>query len=229
MGENETVIVNVPSFFEKLGPLLEKTPKRTVANYMLWRITAFCSFFLNKEVRKKQQQYASVVSGTEDEEPRWKECVDIVSGSVPISVGALYIRKYFQKEAKTAAQEMVDSIRKEFEEILKNVPWMDKMTRQFALEKLNKMATYIGYPEELMNDQILIDYYKDLEIDENRYLESMLNLNIFATDLALKKLREVVNKTDWKTHGKPAVVNAYYSSIQNSIRKSRETLISMNF
>ena len=27
-----------------------------------------------------------------------------------------------------------------------------------------------------------------------------------------------VDKTDWKRHGAPAVVNAYYSSIENSIQ-----------
>lgn len=35
----------------------------------------------------------------------------------------------------------------------------------------------------------------------------------------LKKLREPVNKTDWITHGRPAVVNAFYSPLENSIRK----------
>ena len=31
-------------------------------------------------------------------------------------------------------------------------------------------------------------------------------------------IREKWDKTDWKNHGKPAVVNAFYSSIENSIQ-----------
>ena len=35
---------------------------------------------------------------------------------------------------------------------------------------------------------------------------------------AWSKLREQIDKTDWKRHANPAVVNAYYSGIENSIQ-----------
>ena len=40
----------------------------------------------------------------------------------------------------------------------------------------------------------------------------------WGTNYAWKKLREKVDKTDWKRHSRPAVVNAFYSSIENSIQ-----------
>lgn len=78
--ENEVIIVSVPTFFENLGYLLEATPKRTIANYMMWRVTAFSSFFLTEQLRKRQLVYSTAVSGKQEQEPRWKECVDITSG-----------------------------------------------------------------------------------------------------------------------------------------------------
>lgn len=78
--ENEVIIVSVPTFFTKLGELLEQTPKKIIANYMMWRITAFSSFFLTEELRKRQLVYSTVVSGKQEQEPRWKECIDITSG-----------------------------------------------------------------------------------------------------------------------------------------------------
>lgn len=83
----------------------------------------------------------------------------------------------------------------------------------------NNFYSKIGYPDELMDDKKLIEFYKNVKVDEDKYLESILSINIFGTDRAFKKLREPVNKTDWITHSKPAVVNAFYSSIENSIRK----------
>jgi len=56
-------------------------------------------------------------------------------------------------------------------------------------------------------------------------LNNALNLMIFGTNYAIKKLRLPVNKTDWVTHGFPAVVNAYYSPQENSVRKSRMVFI----
>lgn len=80
VNEDELVNVAVPSFFENLGKLLEKTPKRTICNYMMWRIHAFSVGFLSEEYRKRQLKYSTAVTGREEQEARWKECVDITSG-----------------------------------------------------------------------------------------------------------------------------------------------------
>jgi len=216
--ENEVIVVSVPSYFESLGKLLEDTPKRVIANYMMWRVTAFSSFFLTNELRKRQLVYSTAVSGKQEQEARWKECIDITSGSLSIAVGALYVRKYFRQDSKAAALEMVNGIRKEFELILNEVQWMDEETRKSALNKLHGMSTHIGYPDEIMDNSKIEKYYENLEINENNYLQSVLNMNVFGTDYAFNKLRKPVNKTDWVTHARPAVVNAFYSSIENSIQ-----------
>ncbi|KAJ6635812.1 Neprilysin-2, partial [Pseudolycoriella hygida] len=218
VGENDIVIVSVPQYFEDLGKLLDRTPKRTIANYMMWRVTAFSSYFLTEELRKRQLEYSTALSGKTEQEPRWKECTDIVSGSLPIAVGALYVRKYFQHGAKLTALEMVNGIRAEFEKILTTVPWMDETTRAAALNKVKAMATHIGYPDEIMDDNKLEKYYEGLDINPDTYLESVLRMNVFGTDYSFSKLRLPVNKTDWATHARPAIVNAFYSSIENSIQ-----------
>ena len=115
---------------------------------------------------------------------------------------------------------MVNGIRKEFELLLNEVNWMDDETRESALNKLKAMSTHIGYPDEIMDNAKIEKYYENLEINENNYLQSVLNMNVFGTDYAFNKLRKPVNKTDWVTHARPAVVNAFYSSIENSIRKT---------
>lgn len=139
--------------------------------------------------------------------------------SLSIAVGALYVRKYFREDSKAAALEMVNGIRYQFENILKDVAWMDDETRKSAINKLHSMSTHIGYPDEIMDNSKIEEYYQDLEIDENDYLKSVLHMNVFGTDYAFTKLRKPVNKTDWITHARPAIVNAFYSSIENSIRE----------
>lgn len=191
----------------------------------MWRITGFSSYFLTEQLRKRQLQYSTAISGKQEQEPRWKECIDLASGSLSTASGSLYVRKYFKQNSKVAALEMVNSIKEEFESILKTVPWMDDKTRAAALCKVKTMVTHIGYPDELTDNSKLLEFYKDVKVDEDKYLESILGINIFGTDRAFKKLREPVNKTDWITHSKPAVVNAFYSSIENSIREFEITLM----
>lgn len=96
---------------------------------------------------------------------------------------------------------------------------MDEKTRANALEKAADMTSHIAYPDELLDNRKLDEFYEGLELNSSDYLGSILNLTIFGTNFSFGRLRKPVNKTEWITHGRPAVVNAFYSSIENSIRK----------
>ena len=218
MNDNETVVVYDIPFFEKLDELLKVTPKRAIANYVMWRIAAASTNYLTDGLRKRQLDYAKTLIGQQSEEPRWKECIDGVTSNFEIATSALYVRKYFNQESKDVALKMVNAIRAEFEEILQKVSWMDEKTRAAALVKAKKMETHIAYPDELMDDKKLSEYYKNVQVDEKKYLESIQSIEKFKNDLQFEKLRQPVNKTDWKTHSKAAVVNAAYSATENSIR-----------
>ncbi|EDW13650.2 neprilysin-2 isoform X3 [Drosophila mojavensis] len=216
--DDEIINLTVPSFFEELGKLLAKTPNRVIANYMMWRIHAFSIGFLSEEFRKRQLQYITALSGRQEQEARWKECVDIASGSLGISVGSLYVRKHFNQDSKANALEMVNDIRMVFSDILDEVNWMDEKTKKEAKLKLHSMATHIGYPDEMLDNEKLAKYFEKLDINPDAYFESFLNMNIFGTDYSFNKLRQPVNKTEWVRHARPAVVNAFYSSLENSIQ-----------
>ncbi|XP_022214377.1 neprilysin-2 isoform X2 [Drosophila obscura] len=228
MADDEMINLSVPSFFEDLGKLLAKTPQRDIANYMFWRIHSFSIGFLSEEFRKRQLQYATALSGRQEQEARWKECVDIATGSMDeeeedndslgISVGSLYVRKHFNQDSKANALDMVNDIRAVFNDILDEVNWMDAKTKKEAKLKLHSMATHIGYPDEMLDNEKLAKYYAKLDINPDKYFESFLGMNIFGTDYSFNKLRLPVNKTDWVRHARPAIVNAFYSSLENSIQ-----------
>lgn len=114
---------------------------------------------------------------------------------------------------------MVKNIRIEFEQTLKEVSWMDEKTRNEALRKLSAMETLIGYPDELIDDAKLISHHLNLNITPSTFLENILDIQKYFADFEFNRLRDLFNKTDWIDHAKPADVNAYYSGIENNIRK----------
>ena len=61
--DDEIVVVDVPSYITDLERLLEKTPKRVQANYVMWRVAASTVSYLNSDIRKRQLDYSTVVSG----------------------------------------------------------------------------------------------------------------------------------------------------------------------
>ena len=138
--------------------------------------------------------------------------------SLNSSVGSLYVSKYFDEKSKSTALEMVTEIRKQFNIILENIDWMDDDTKLRAKEKANAMVEHIGYPPELLDMKKLTDLYDGLELDSADFFGNGLNMTVFGTNYAFSKLREKVNKTDWVRHGNPAIVNAFYSPLENSIQ-----------
>lgn len=143
----------------------------------------------------------------------------LIFDRLSVSVGALYVRHYFDSNVRHRVVEMVENIRGAFIKMLHDVPWMDDATKQMAISKAQALTTHIGYPDELTNDTNIEELYKDLEITSDEYLMNALRLNHFKTDFAFRQLHNPINKTHWLAHASPAVINAFYSAIENSIRE----------
>ena len=214
--DSETIIVDVPSYVKDLSDLLSRTSKRVQANYLMWRAVASSMSYLTEEADKIRLKFSRKITGLAAESPRWKRCVEETISSLPSAVGSLYVSNYFDEASKASADEMVSEIRKQFDIILDQVEWMDEKTRQNAKLKLKAMSSHIGYPPELLDMTKLEDLYDGLDLGD-RYFENVLNMTIYGTNYAFKKLRKRVDKGDWVRYGRPAVVNAFYSPLENSI------------
>ncbi|XP_043215653.1 neprilysin-2-like isoform X10 [Amphibalanus amphitrite] len=214
---DEPVIVDVPDYMRKATKLLEETPKRVQANYMLWRVVYGSVGMLTEEARDVQLEFSAKLTGQTQRKPRWKECLEGVMGSLSLAVGSLYVRNHFDRSARQAALDMVKHIHQEFNIMLGEITWMDNKTKERAKDKSKSINYHIAYPEEILNNTALDMLYDGLFIDDSHYFENNINMSVFGTNYAFKKLREPIDKNDWRTHGSAAVVNAYYSPIENSI------------
>ncbi len=72
---------------------------------------------------------------------------------------------------------MVGYIHREFLKILDNVEWMDEETRQKAKDKAHAITPYIGYPDELLENDKIADLYK--------------NVTLFKLNLSLNIIRKI--------------------------------------
>lgn len=177
------------------------------------------ALYLNKDIRDRYLEFSKVVLGMKSFKSRWHQCIDIVLESLPIPTSALYVKHFFKKESREVALQMVDLIQDAFQEMLKSIDWMDEATKEAATDKAKKMTAHIGFPNELMDDKLLNKHYENLTIDENRFFESIINIEKFELNQEIRKLRHPVNKSDWETHASVAMVNAFFNPTENSIRK----------
>ena len=97
--DNETVIVDVPSYIKNLSNLLVTTSPHVQANYLMWRAAASSMSYLTEAADKIMLTFSKKITGRTEQPPRWKTCVVEAKESLPNAVGSLYVSKYFHQQS----------------------------------------------------------------------------------------------------------------------------------
>lgn len=136
-------------------------------------------------------------------------------------VGELYVRNFFDDESKTKADELVNTIRTEFANLLSNIDWMDNETRETAIEKAKYMDSFVAYPNASYNNDFNLDqYYEGLELRTDNFAENFLRISHFDNAKKLINLHSPIESPSFTIREKTALVNAFYSPRANSVCKS---------
>ncbi len=205
----EFVVVNQPTYLETLNTVLENTSIDSWKNYFTWHLLTTTASSLNSDFDKENFSfYGTVLSGTTEQEPRWKRGVDLVNGVAGELVGKVYVKKHFPSEAKKRMVNMIENLRGSYGESIKGLEWMSEATKVKALDKLAKFDPKIGYPD------VWRDYSK-MNINGTDLMTNMKEARRFTTQRRRSKMGQPIDRTEWSMN--PQTVNAYYNPTKNEI------------
>ncbi len=212
----EEVNVMTPSFFTALEKILEETPIDTWKQYCRFRLLDAAAEYLTPDfVDAHFELHTRTISGVPEQKPRWKRAVDATSGAgagdfgvLGESLGQLYVQRHFPAESRRRMDELVGNLLKTYEKSIHELTWMTDATKEKALDKLSKITTKIGYPDEWRD-------YSKLEVRADDLVGNMLRSAEFEHYLQLDRLNEPVDRKEWGMT--PQTVNAYYNPSMNEI------------
>ena len=222
IGNDEKIILKDPKYFQKSSKILVNTEKRAMSNYLGWRIVKSMITKLNKAAQILKENYNRSLKGIAKAQADWKRCVKAVgfnsyqSYALSGLSSSMYVRKHFRPEQKKAVEEMITYIRAAFEGILKDLDWMDDVTKEKAKKKMKEMDQFIAYPDELLDAKELDGLHEGLDLTED-YFQNYLNLNKFWRKRTYNQLREKFDPKHWTEHQYVALVNAFYNPDINSM------------
>ncbi|MEZ6093040.1 MAG: M13 family metallopeptidase [Pirellulaceae bacterium] len=207
--EVEEVCVMTPSFFEKFDSILEETSVEDWQAYLQYQILDSFAPFLSKEFDVAHfKLHSEQLAGTKEQEPRWKRAVGFLGGALGEAVGEVYVNEHFKPEAKERMNELVQNLLKAFEMSVDELTWMTDETKVRAKEKLSKINTKIGYPDEWRD-------YSKLEIDADDLVGNVMRSAEFEHFRNVNRLGKPIDKKEWGMT--PQTVNAYYNPTMNEI------------
>jgi putative endopeptidase len=202
-------IVGQPEFFDAVEKLLKERSLADWKVYLRWKLLHNSAPFLQRAVEEENFAFfGKVLSGQQEQEPRWKRSAHVIDGSIGEALGQLYVEKYFPPEAKARMNELVENLKAVFRDHLEKVDWMSQPTKDKALAKFARFTQKIGYPDKFRD-------YSSVQIRRDDYLGNVRRASLFETHRELVRLGKPVDKTEWGMT--PETVNAYFNPLQNEI------------
>ena len=166
--------------------------------------------YLDDNFRAAEFELSKVMSGVQQDRPRWKRATALVSGVLGEAIGKLYVEKYFPESSKQQMIQLVRNLQKALSQRIDEATWMSPATKAQAQDKLANFIVKVGYPDKWKD-------YTNLHVDEQLSLfENMQNIRAFLSqDYISRKVNKPVDKTEWQMT--PQTVNAYYNPTTNEI------------
>ncbi|KAL1501599.1 hypothetical protein ABEB36_006896 [Hypothenemus hampei] len=217
----QQIIVYAPGYLGNLTKLIEEYQNTTngkiiLNNYLIWQTVRNFVNYLSKPFRDAEKGLRNALMGTDGgEEPQWRSCIQETNSALGFAVGAIFVREFFNNEAKEYAEIMINNVRSAFKKNFNNLNWMDDQTRKLAIAKADAVSDMIGYPEFIKDVNHLDEKFDNLTVRSDTYFDNNLNIVSYKLRQNLKKINEPVNKTTWSMV--PSEVNAYYTPTKNQM------------
>ena len=201
LGASQEVIVAQPSAVTAIARLVGATPLGVLKDQLLVRSLNNYSAYLPAAFDKEQFAfYGTTLSGTPEQELRWKRATSFTVGALADDVSKLYVERHFPPETKAAADALVKNVVAAMGRRIDGLAWMAPQTKVRARAKLANFVTKIGYPDRWQE-------YSSLEVRSGDALGNALRAAEWGHADAVSKLGGPIRRWEWGMT--PMTINAY--------------------
>ena len=206
------IIVDQPEYFKAISNIATIDNLEEIKSYLIIDILTNAANLIDDEAATYANDWENEKMGSSGSMPLEKKAYDFVSTNMRELVGSAYAEKYFSEEEKEDVEKIVNDLILVFRERLEDIDWMGDTTKAIAIEKLDTMGVYIGYPDELAYD------YSDIIIDKDKGLyANYIAYSINTYQKMLQNVGKPVNRDAWGNIMAANVVNACYNPTTNCI------------
>lgn len=200
VNSNELLVAQ-PSAITGIARLIGATPLAVLKDQLLVRsLDGYAAYLPSAFDKESFSFYGTVLSGTPQQEERWKRAVNFTTGSLADQVSQVYVQRHFPAETKAAADELVKNVVAAMGRRIDNLTWMAPQTKARARAKLANFTTKIGYPDQWRD-------YSALDIRADDLIGNAMRSAQFEHEYQIGKLGGPVRKWEWGMT--PMTINAY--------------------
>ena len=205
----DDIIIGQPKSYAAVDSILGNTPVEKLRDYVAAGYIDSAAPYLSDDFVDAGFQMSRVLSGVEQQQPRWKRALSVPNGMLGEALGQLYVEKYFPASSKEKMLTLVGNLRTALGQHIDKLTWMSDETKAKAQEKLAAFTVKIGYPDTWRD-------YSALTIDPAKpYWNNIQQAILFNQKYNLDDFGKPVDRERWLMS--PQTVNAYYNPLTNEI------------
>jgi putative endopeptidase len=207
--KTDTILMSQPGYYQALNKLIKSQPLDVWKDKVRLAIADHYGRYLSSPFRKARFNfYGKILSGSQQQQPRWKTVSRQVDAGLGELLGQLFVRDYFKPKDKQRMMDLVNNLQLVYKSRIEKLDWMSPTTKQKALAKLDAFTKKIGYPNKWKQ-------YDDVAISRNDYFTSVVSIERHSYREEIAKLTKPVDRSAWGMT--PPTVNAYYNPGFNEI------------
>jgi len=197
----DTVIVGQPGALTGIGAAVAAAPLQVLKDQLLVRsLDAYASYLPKAFDDERFAFYGTVLSGTPQQEERWKRAVSFTSRILSDEVSKIYVARYFPPATKAAADRLVKNVIAAMNRRIDTLDWMSPQTKLAAHAKLAAFTPKIGYPSRWRD-------FSGLAIRGDDVLGNAMRSANFEHEYNVTKLGKPIYRWEWGMT--PMTINAY--------------------
>jgi len=202
-------IVWQPKAVAGISALVAKQPLDAWKDYLAFHAADRASSYLPKAFADEHFAfYGTALSGTPQQQDRWKRAVDASNQALGEAIGKLYVERHFSPQTKARADTMVQNLIAAFGARIDAAEWMSPQTKQRAKAKLAGLRVGMGYPPKWRD-------YSALEVRRDDALGNAQRAELFEYRRNIAKLGQPVDREEWFLY--PQTVNALNIPLENRL------------
>lgn len=202
-------LVSSPAYFRGLEELLRTESLDNWKTYLRWwTLNKNANYLSNPFVDEHFNFFGKALFGMDQNEPRWRRCVNLADRDLGEAVGQAYVDAAFPPSSKERMEKMVKAIEEALDQDIKSLDWMSPATKKQAEAKLTGILDKIGYPDKWRD-------YSSVNVVPDNLVANVRQASTFEFNRQLQKIGKPVDRMEWGMT--PPTINAYYDPQQNTI------------
>ncbi|XP_031563522.1 endothelin-converting enzyme 1-like isoform X2 [Actinia tenebrosa] len=200
--DSEVIRLPTLSYLKKAMSIVKTTPKRILANYMVWYVIHSELKWLSAPFRNALRKYRLATGDTASEPARWQTCVKSAFYNFDDIISAAYVHDHHAQLARpiNKTKDLFNEAIQAFKDNINSLTWLDSATRSNILREANALVANVGFPDYMLDSRrmaTIFQKYSGLVIRSGTYFKNQVAVLKHEQQIILNSLRTSPDSTLW--------------------------------